>query len=72
MTIEPLPPHERTLPAMLRRGAEHHGDRPLLAFGARSWSHGDLPQIAAARAATLRSAGVGYGDRVAVMLSNRI
>ena len=72
MTIEPLAPAERTLPAMLRRGAERHGDRPLLAFGARSWSHGELPRLAAARAATLRAAGVGRGDRVAVMLSNRI
>jgi crotonobetaine/carnitine-CoA ligase len=72
MTIEPLPPAERTLPAMLRRGAARHGERPLLYFGAASWSHRDLPRLAAARAATLREAGVGHGDRVAVMLSNRI
>ncbi len=70
--IEPLPPAERTLPAMLARGAERHGERPLLGFGAASWSHRDLPRLAAARAATLREAGVGHGDRVAVMLSNRI
>jgi len=72
MTIEALAPDQRTLPAMLRRGAERHGDRPLLVFGARSWSHRDLPRLAAARAATLRAAGVARGDRVAVMLSNRI
>jgi len=72
MTIEALAPGERTLPAMLRRGAERHGDRALVGFGARSWSHRDLPRLAAARAATLRAAGVGRGDRVAVMLSNRI
>jgi len=72
MTIEALAPAERTLPAMLRRGAERHGERPLLAFGTRSWTHHDLPRLAAARAATLRAAGVGRGDRVAVMLSNRI
>jgi len=72
MTIEALAAAERTLPAMLRRGAQRHGERPLLAFGARSWTHRDLPRLAAARAATLRAAGVGRGDRVAVMLSNRI
>ena len=72
MTIEPLPPAERTLPAMLGRGAARHGDRPLLGFGAASWSHRDMPGLAAARAATLREAGVGRGDRVAVMVSNRI
>ncbi|MGZ5714400.1 MAG: ATP-dependent acyl-CoA ligase [Caldimonas sp.] len=72
MTIEPLLPAERTLPAMLGRGAARHGERPLLGFGAASWSHRDLPRLAAARAATLRAAGVGRGDRVAVMLSNRI
>ena len=72
MTIEALPPAERTLPAMLDRGAARHGERPLLVFDARSWSHRDLPRLAAARAATLRDAGVGRGDRVAVMLANRI
>ena len=71
MTIEPVPPAERTLPAMLGRGAARHGDRPLLGFGAASWSHRDMPRLAAARAATLREAGVARGDRVAVMLSNR-
>ena len=70
--VEPLPPAERTLPAMLARGAARHGERPLLGFGAASWSHRDLPRLAAARATTLRDAGVGRGDRVAVMLSNRI
>ncbi|MEO8525924.1 MAG: ATP-dependent acyl-CoA ligase [Caldimonas sp.] len=72
MTIEPLPPAERTLPAMLLRGAACHGERRLLAFGTASWSHRDLPRLAAARAATLRLADIGHGDRVAVMLSNRI
>ena len=70
--IEPLPPAERTLPAMLRRGAERHGDRPLLTFGDTTWSHRDLPRLAAARAEALAAAGVTRGDRVALMLSNRI
>jgi len=70
--IEPLAPAERTLPAMLRRGAERHGDRPLLSFGDATWSHRQLPRLAAARAGALRAAGVGRGDRVALMLTNRI
>ncbi|MEP7301952.1 MAG: ATP-dependent acyl-CoA ligase [Caldimonas sp.] len=70
--IEPLPPAERTVPAMLLRGAGRHGDRPLLSFGDATWSHRDLPRLAAARAASLRAAGVARGDRVALMLSNRI
>ncbi|MEO5845400.1 MAG: ATP-dependent acyl-CoA ligase, partial [Caldimonas sp.] len=72
MKIEPLPPTERTLPAMLARGAERWGARPLLVFGSQVWSHRDLPRLAVKRAAALRAAGIGHGDRVAVMCSNRI
>jgi len=35
-------------------------------------SHRELPRLAAARGAALRSAGVGRGDRVALLCSNRI
>jgi len=70
--VEPLPPAERTLAAMLRRGAERHGDRPLLTFGDATWSHRGLLRLVAARAQGLRAAGVAPGDRVALMLSNRI
>ena len=70
--VEPLPPAERTLPAMLAHGAARHGDRPLLSFGDATWSHRAVQRLAAARAETLRSAGVARGDRVALMLGNRI
>ena len=70
--VEPLPPAERTVPAMLLRGAERFGDQPLLSFGERTWSHRELPGLVAARAEALRAAGVGRGDRVALMLGNRI
>jgi hypothetical protein len=46
MTIEALPPVERTLPAMLAAAPRRHGERPLLTFGATSWSH---PRPAAPR-----------------------
>ena len=70
--IQPLPPAQRTLPAMLQRQAELFGDRPLLSVAGGSWTHRDAMAAAARRAAALRHAGVEPGDRVAVMSSNRI
>jgi crotonobetaine/carnitine-CoA ligase len=76
MTIErpasPLPPAQRTLPAMLERQAARFGGRPLLRIAGKSWTHADALRAAAGRAAALAQAGVQRGDRVAVMSSNRI
>ena len=63
---------ERTLPAMLERARRQHGERPLLGIGAHRWAHRDAADIAARRATALQHAGVGRGDRVALMLGNRI
>lgn len=71
MTIE-LAPHERTLPSLLRRQAEVHGDRPAVWLAGGGWSHAEAPRVAARRGACLRAAGIGRGDRVAVMCSNRL
>src|SRR6185369_2361440 len=68
----PLPPHERTLAAMLRRQAASFGSRPLLRIGGAAWSHADAAEVAATRAAALAGAGVEFGDRVALMCSNRV
>ncbi len=68
----PLPPEERTLPAILRRQAAAFGARPLLRIAGGSWAHRDAADVAAGRAAALLAAGVGSGDRVALMCSNRI
>ncbi|MBA3479837.1 MAG: ATP-dependent acyl-CoA ligase [Lautropia sp.] len=62
----------RTLPAMLQRQAASFGDRPFLALGESRWSHSDAWREAAGWAGALGLAGVGRGDRVAVMCSNRI
>jgi crotonobetaine/carnitine-CoA ligase len=70
--IAPLPAAERTLPRMLMHGAERHGERPVLSFGDARWSHADVPRLAALRARALRDAGVSRGDRVALMLGNRL
>jgi crotonobetaine/carnitine-CoA ligase len=72
MNPQPLPPGQRTLPAMLARQAELFGERPLLRMPGGSWSHADAAAHVARRAATLLACGIGFGDRVALMCSNRI
>ncbi|MGQ0654490.1 MAG: AMP-binding protein [Betaproteobacteria bacterium] len=69
---ELLAPHERTVPAMLRRAAERFGERPLLAIPGATWRHRDAVEAVARRAGALRAAGIGRGERVALMCSNRI
>jgi crotonobetaine/carnitine-CoA ligase len=69
--LQPLPPAERTLPAMLRHAAERFGDRPLLGIAGAAWAHRDAAAAAARRGAALRSAGLARGERVALMCGNR-
>jgi crotonobetaine/carnitine-CoA ligase len=66
-----FPPGERTLPAMLARQAEIHGDRQLVVFGDETWSYADAASIAARSAGTLVAVHVSPGDRVALMCGNR-
>ena len=68
----PLPPAQRTLPAMLHYQAAQFGPRPLLRISAQQWAHADAAQAAALRASALADAGVQPGDRVALMSGNRI
>ena len=65
-------PAERTLPAMLARQAERHGEKPLASAGDVRWSYAQAADAAARMAGTLRAAGIGAGDRVAIICSNRI
>ena len=67
----PLAPAQRTLPAMLERQARLFGERSLLRIGGQHWSHAEAIGVAARSAAALNAAGVGRGDRVALMTSNR-
>lgn len=62
----------RTLPALLLRQAERFGDRPFLTIGEAHWRHRDAARAAARAGAALRCAGVGRGDRVALMSANRV
>jgi carnitine-CoA ligase len=65
-------PLERTLPAMLMRQAERHRDTPLVSAGDARWTYAETAAAAARIAGTLRIAGIGAGDRVAIICSNRI
>ena len=67
-----LPLPERTLPAMLRRQAEHFGERPLLAIAGARWSHRDAVEQSGRMARALRDAGIAKGDRVALLSGNRV
>ncbi len=64
-------PSERTLPRILTRQAERHGDRILLRSGGVEWTYRETAAMAARWAGHLRDAGVGAGDRVAVLSGNR-
>jgi crotonobetaine/carnitine-CoA ligase len=66
-----FPPLERTLPKMLLRQAERHGQRPLVTIGGRTLTHAGTCDAAAGQAAALAASGVKAGDRVAIMCGNR-
>jgi long-chain acyl-CoA synthetase len=55
----------------LERAADRYGDRAALQAGDDDWSFRDLDGLANAFARHLVARGVGPGDRVAVMTSNR-
>lgn len=64
-------PGDRTVPAMLTRQAARYGDKPLVGFGANSWTYAQTRDEAAAFGATLLAAGIKRSDRVALICSNR-
>ncbi|MDW5596328.1 ATP-dependent acyl-CoA ligase [Conexibacter stalactiti] len=67
-----LPAVEQTLPRLLDRQAATYGDKPLLRFGELERSFAQVRDAAAVAAGTLAAAGVGRGERVALMCENRI
>jgi len=67
-----LPRSQRTLPQMLTVQAERYRDRPLLTIREVTWTFGDAANVASRRAGMLAAAGIGPGDRVALLLGNRI
>src|SRR5512133_4238036 len=67
-----LPPEERTLGALLERAAARGPARVLARDERSSLTCAEALEAAARRAATLAHAGVGFGDRVAVLSENRL
>jgi crotonobetaine/carnitine-CoA ligase len=67
-----LPPDERTLPAMLGREAANHGERLLVRADGEERTVVDMRDAAARRAGWLAAAGIGRGDRVALISENRL
>jgi crotonobetaine/carnitine-CoA ligase len=62
---------EQTLPTMLERAADRHGERPLVRFGDAVWSYAEARDATARLAGGLAEAGIAPGDRIAVMSENR-
>ncbi len=67
--MSPSPPE--TVHGLLDRRAGECGDAPFLTCEDRRWSFAELAAATRRVAAGLAAAGVGPGDKVAIMLSNR-
>ncbi len=63
---------EALLHRALEEGADRFGDRDAVLAGDERWSFRDLDGLSNAVARHLAGHGVGEGDRVAVMLTNRV
>jgi crotonobetaine/carnitine-CoA ligase len=67
-----LDPAQRTLPGLLELQAEALGDRPFLTVGDVTRSFTEMRDAVAGLAGSFAAAGVGPGDRVAIMAENRL
>lgn len=66
-----LAPNERTVPLLLERSAELHGDRACLSVDDLHLTYAEVLMAAQGHGAALAAAGVERGDRVAVVSENR-
>ncbi len=69
--VAAFPPTRRTVPAMLSGQADRYGERPLFACADVSWTYAETRAQAARHAGLLMAAGIGRGDRVAIVCGNR-
>ncbi|MCL6438318.1 MAG: long-chain fatty acid--CoA ligase [Rubrobacteraceae bacterium] len=63
-------PIETSLTRFLEEAVARHRDRPVMTFGGRRVTYGELLEQSERFAAALAGIGVGKGDRVALMLPN--
>lgn len=61
----------RTVHGLLNRQAEHYGEKIFMHFREAAWSYTEIRREADRVATGLQSLGIGQGDKVAVMMSNR-
>ena len=66
------PPHSRTLYGLLREQAERFPGRIAVICGERQASYRDLAAAAGRIAAALRAAGFRHGERIGVLINNRL
>jgi crotonobetaine/carnitine-CoA ligase len=66
-----FPPATRALAPLLMQQAVRYGERPFVLFDEAAWTFAEAPEIAARWAGALAAAGVGAGDRVALICANR-
>ncbi len=64
-------PSERSLAVMLQAQARKFGAKALVQSNEQSWSFAEAADLAARSAGRLIAAGIGQGDRVALMCENR-
>src|SRR5580698_149731 len=65
-------PYSRTLAELAFELAERHADRPAVICGERQVSYAELARRASGVAAVLRQRGIRRGDRVGLLLNNRL
>jgi crotonobetaine/carnitine-CoA ligase len=66
-----VPSSGRTLPALLEHQAQALGERPYLRIGTTTRSYVGMREAAARMAGSFAAAGLGPGDRLAIMSENR-
>jgi crotonobetaine/carnitine-CoA ligase len=69
--VAAFPPARRTVPAMLTAQAERYSDRLLFSCAGEQWTYRETRANAARYAGLLATAGIGRGDRVAIVCGNR-
>lgn len=62
---------ERTLQAILLSSADRFGTRTLIRAGSEAMTFREMPEIVAAAAGRYAQAGIGPGDRIALLSTNR-
>ncbi|HYH33364.1 MAG TPA: AMP-binding protein, partial [Pseudonocardia sp.] len=70
--LRDLPDAERTVPRLLQRQAQRHGDKPLVVCGGATWSYRDVVERAGRMAGALHERGIEPGDRIALLCGNRL